>query len=90
MIDIIVMPSIATKKLERERNEFQRKFDKAIEETRMAKAEAQKEREEAKHVRRRLTSYLQNKEDGACKQPSRDGYKPLSIDELMKKDFSCP
>ncbi|KAG7341542.1 hypothetical protein IV203_023494 [Nitzschia inconspicua] len=49
------------KKMEQERNHFQRLLDKAKEDTRNAKAEAQREREEAKHVRRRLTLYLQNK-----------------------------
>jgi chromosome segregation ATPase len=49
------------KKMEQERNHFQRMLDKAKEEARKAKAEAQKEREEAKQVRRRLTQYLQNK-----------------------------
>merc|ERR1712119_240045 len=51
------------KKMEKERNEYQRKLDKALEETRVAKMEARKEREEAKHVRRRLTSLLQSRED---------------------------
>lgn len=49
------------KKMERERNHFQRLLDKAKDEARRAKAAAQKDREEAKHVRRRLTFYMQNK-----------------------------
>jgi chromosome segregation ATPase len=54
------------KKMEAERNNFQRMMDKAAEETRLAKMEAQREREEARHVRRRLTFYMRNqhKQDG--------------------------
>ena len=56
------------KKMETERNNFQRMMDKAAEETRLAKMEAQKEREEARHVRRRLTFYMRNqhKQDGSA------------------------
>ncbi|KAL3909786.1 MAG: hypothetical protein SGILL_007946, partial [Bacillariaceae sp.] len=67
-------------KMEQERNQFQILLDKAKEETRKAKATAQKEREEAKHVRRRLTLYLQNKQSkgsGAFTLSPKQSSKPL-------------
>lgn len=78
------------KKMEQERNHFQRMLDKAKEETRKAKSEAQKEREEAKHVRRRLTLYLQNKHNkgdavlGPAMSPKANKTKvhPLSLPDL--------
>jgi hypothetical protein len=82
------------KKMENERNHFQLLLDKAKEETRRAKSEAQKEREEAKHVRRRLTSYLQNKYKNGTgtisiltKAPSKPMH-PLTLPEL--KSSSLP
>jgi len=99
------------KKLERERNEFQRKLNKAMEETRAAKKEAQKEKGESRQVRRRLKALLQKRDDDASESghsaSSRSvsshskkasgvkkdtgkskAYTPLTIEELMKKDFS--
>ena len=46
------------KKIEMERNDFQRKLNKALEETRIAKMETKNVREEAKHVRKQLTLSL--------------------------------
>lgn len=57
------------KKLEHERNQFQVLLDKAREDTRKAKIEAQKDREEAKHVRRRLTAYMQKAEQQGGSRP---------------------
>jgi hypothetical protein len=109
------------KKIEMERNNFQRRLNRALEETRIAKMETKNVREEAKHVRKRLTSFLQKKnckdDDGnnnnstSNKLPSSSlplptwtststmgmkqqqnkvvvPFKPLSIEELMKKDFA--
>ena len=108
------------KKIEMERNDFQRKLNKALEETRIAKMETKNVREEAKHVRKQLTSFLQknkNKNDDdnntnnsklpssflplptssttstmgmeqKQKQNKVAPFKPLSIQELMEKDFA--
>ena len=51
------------KKMERERNDFQRKLDRALEETRLAKQEAQKEKDDSKMVRRQLKALMQNRDD---------------------------
>ncbi|OEU07758.1 hypothetical protein FRACYDRAFT_250784 [Fragilariopsis cylindrus CCMP1102] len=109
------------KKFEMERNDFQRKLNKALEETRLAKMETKNVREEAKHARKQLTSFLQknkNKNDYdnnnnnnnklpssflplptssttstmGMKQKQEQNkvapFKPLSIQELMEKDFA--
>mmetsp|Transcript_8840 Transcript_8840/g.21603 ORF Transcript_8840/g.21603 Transcript_8840/m.21603 type:complete len:583 (-) Transcript_8840:204-1952(-) len=101
------------KKMERERNDFQRKLDRAREETRLAKQEAQKEKEEAKLVRRQLKAFMQNRDDettsidsnhtrtSAASSRSRGrssrqkkalvkkaSFKPLTVEELMEKDFA--
>jgi hypothetical protein len=51
------------KMIERERDDFQRKFNRAVEETRLAKQQVQKEKEECKRVRRRLKKLQQNRDD---------------------------
>mmetsp|Transcript_13132 Transcript_13132/g.26326 ORF Transcript_13132/g.26326 Transcript_13132/m.26326 type:complete len:719 (-) Transcript_13132:289-2445(-) len=85
------------REVERERNDFQRKLNKALEETRLANLEAQKEREASKEIRRRLTSYLQKRHEDrsnvschsrASASTKKSTFKPLTFEELMKKDFS--
>ena len=85
------------KEVERERNDFQRKLNKALEETRLANLEAQKEREASKEIRRRLTSYLQKRHEDrsnvschsrASVSTKKSAFKPLALEELMKKDFA--
>lgn len=55
--------SVMFKKLERERNDFQRKLNRALEETRLAKQQSQKEKEESRMVRRQLRAMMQNRDD---------------------------
>jgi hypothetical protein len=51
------------KKMESERNDFQQKLDQALEETRLAKEQVQKERDESKQIRRRLKTLMQHRDD---------------------------
>lgn len=80
-----------SRKLEHERNQFQILLDKAREDTRKAKIEAQKEREEAKHVRRRLTLYMKSANGNGSTSPPRPSStstRPLSIPDLTKTAVS--
>lgn len=80
-----------SRKLEHERNQFQILLDKAREDTRKAKIEAQKEREEAKHVRRRLTLYMKSANGNGSTSPLRPSSTPtrqLSIPDLTKAAVS--
>ena len=97
-------------KMEQERNDFQRKYDKALEETRLAKQELQKEKDESKLVRRQLKALMQNRDDDTASLEScmsrrstgssmrsrastkkalveKASFKPLTVEELMAKDF---
>jgi len=91
------------KTIERERNEFEQQLKKALEETRLARLEVEKEREASKEVRRRLAAYTQQrilKADADTSKTSstrsvssrasarKERFKPLTLEELIKKDFS--
>jgi len=51
------------KKMESERNDFQQKLDQALEETRLAKEQVQKEKDESKQIRRQLKTLMQHRDD---------------------------
>ena len=113
------------KKMESERNDFQQKLDQALEETRLAKEQVQKEKDESKQIRRQLKTLMQHRDDEtasiesgnnsrrsasstrshstgsqATKSKScrslalkkalvkKASFKPLTVEELMKKDFA--
>ena len=113
------------KKMESERNDFQQKLDQALEETRLAKEQVQKERDESKQIRRRLKTLMQHRDDETASLESgnssrrsasstrshstrsqttksqscrslaskkalvkKASFKPLTVEELMKKDFA--
>jgi DNA repair exonuclease SbcCD ATPase subunit len=103
------------KKMERERNDFQRKLDRALEETRLAKQQVQKEKDESKQIRRQLKTLMQHRDDETASLESgnnsrrsasstrsqstrslaskkalvkKASFKPLTVDELMKKDIA--
>jgi len=61
------------KKMERERNDFQRKLDKALEDTRLAKQQVQKEKEDSKQVRRQLKALMQHRDDETASLDSDSG-----------------
>jgi len=65
--------SVMFKKLERERNDFQRKLNQALEETRLAKQQAQKEKDESRQVRRQLRAMMQNRDDETASLESESG-----------------
>jgi len=113
------------KKMESERNDFQQKLDQALEETRLAKEQVQKEKDESKQICRQLKTLMQHRDDEtasiesgnnsrrsasstrshstgsqATKSKScrslalkkalvkKASFKPLTVEELMKKDFA--
>ena len=51
------------KKIEQERNDFQGKLDRALEENRLTKLQLQKEQDECKQARRQLKTLLQHRDD---------------------------
>jgi len=113
------------KKMESERNDFQQKLDQALEETRLAKEQVQKEKDESKQICRQLKTLMQHRDDETASIESENNsrrsasstrshstgsqatkskscrslalkkalvkkasFKPLTVEELMKKDFA--